>query len=147
MILNKEIPVDTKITLNWVDVNDVAEGCYLAAQNGKSGERYILANEQCMTITDTTKMAAKLYPNLKLKTPNAVPKFVLYSVAGLMEFGASLKNEAPKLTRKDIAMFSGLQQNFDISKARKELGFSPTKPEQAVTKALDYLMKHEELLK
>ncbi|UZR92257.1 NAD-dependent epimerase/dehydratase family protein [Chondrinema litorale] len=147
LILNKEIPVDTKITLNWVDVNDAAEGCYLAAKKGKSGERYILANERCMTITDTTKIAAKLYPELKLKTPNSVPKFVLYGVAGLIEFGASIKSEAPMLTRKDIAMFSGLQQNFDISKARNELGFNPTKPEQAVPKALDYLMKHQELLK
>ncbi|MBO9640095.1 MAG: NAD-dependent epimerase/dehydratase family protein, partial [Siphonobacter aquaeclarae] len=28
LILKKEIPVDTGITLNWVDVRDVAEGCY-----------------------------------------------------------------------------------------------------------------------
>ncbi|BAP33103.1 putative dihydrokaempferol 4-reductase [Chryseobacterium sp. StRB126] len=147
LILNKQIPVDTKITLNWVDVKDVAEGCYLAAQKGRSGERYILANEKCMTITDTTILANKLYPDLKLKVPNAVPKGILYTIAALMEFTAKMSRKAPVLTRKDISMFSGLQQDFDISKARNELGFAPKSPEQAVKEALDYLLNNPELLK
>jgi dihydroflavonol-4-reductase len=146
LILNKQIPMDTRITLNWVDVKDVAEGCYLAAQKGRPGERYILANEQCMTITDTTRLAQELYPELKLKIPGTVPKFVLFAIAGIMEFSARISNKAPVLTRKDIAMFSGLQQNFDISKARRELGFNPKSPKQAVTEALAYLMEHRELL-
>lgn len=146
LILNKQIPMDTRITLNWIDVKDVAEGCYLAAQKGQPGERYILANEQCMTITGTTKLAKELYPALQLKVPGAVPKFMLYAIAGIMEFSARIRHKPPVLTRKDIAMFSGLQQNFDISKARKELGFNPKSPKQAVTEALAYLMEHRELL-
>ena len=146
LILNKQIPVDTKITLNWIDVKDVAEGCHMAAQKGKAGERYILANEQCMTITETTRLAAGLYPELKLKVPGSLPRFLLMTVAGVMELSARISGKAPLLTRKDIAMFSGLQQNFDISKARNELGFNPVKPEQAVKEALAYLMEHKELL-
>lgn len=147
LILNKKIPVDTKITLNWVDVKDVAEGCYLAAQKGRPGERYILANEKCMTITDTTILANKLYPDLKLKIPKSVPKRILFIIAGLMEFSAKLSIKAPVLTRKDISMFSGLQQDFDISKARNELGFNPKSPEKTVQEAFDYLMQHSELWK
>lgn len=147
LILNKKIPVDTKITLNWVDVKDVAEGCYLAALKGRSGERYILANEQCMTITDTTILANRLYPDLELKVPGSVPKAILFATAAMMEFSAKLSRKAPLLTRKDISMFSGLQQNFDISKARNELGFNPKSPEQAVKEALDYLLNNPELLK
>lgn len=146
LILNKEIPVDTKITLNWIDVKDVAQGCYLAAIKGRDGERYILANEQCMTITDTNLLASNLYPELKLKMPGAVPKPLLFAMAGLMELTARLSGKAPVLTRKDIAMFSGLQQNFDISKARTELGFNPKKPEQAVEEALKYLVENKQLL-
>jgi dihydroflavonol-4-reductase len=146
LILNKDIPVDTKITLNWIDVKDVAEGCYLAAQKGRVGERYILANEKCMSITDTTILADQLFPELKLKVPSSVPKFLLYTIAGVMEISAKLNNRAPVLTRKDIAMFSGLQQNFDISKARNELGFNPKDPITAVKEALKYLMEHKELL-
>lgn len=146
LILNKKIPMDTRITLNWVDVKDVAEGCFLAAEKGRSGERYILANEQCMTITDTTVLAGKLYPELQLKKPAAVPKFMLYTLAGIMQFSAKLNDKPPVLTIKDIAMFSGLQQNFDISKARNELGFNPKKPEQILKEAFAYLMEHKELL-
>jgi dihydroflavonol-4-reductase len=147
LILNKEIPVDTKITLNWIDVKDVAEGCYLAAHNGRNGERYILANEKCMTITDTTILANTLFPELKIKIPGSVPKSILFIIAGIMELTAKIQKRPPVLTRKDIAMFSGLQQNFDITKARKELGFNPKSPEQAVKEALLYLMEHKELLK
>ncbi|RQO29747.1 dihydrokaempferol 4-reductase [Taibaiella sp. KBW10] len=143
LILNKQIPVDTRITLNWIDVKDVAEGCFLAAQKGRSGERYILANEECMTITDTTKLAQKLYPELKLKIPRSVPKFILHAIAGFMEWSAKMRGKPPVLTTKDIAMFSGLQQNFDISKSRNELGFNPKNKEQAVKEALAYLMKHQ----
>lgn len=147
LILNKKIPVDTKITLNWIDVKDVAEGCYLAAEKGRSGERYILANEKCMTITDTTILANRLYPELKLEIPRSVPKGILFAIAALMEFAAKLSGKPPVLTRKDIAMFSGLQQDFDISKARNELGFNPKGPEKAVKEALDFLIKNHELLK
>ncbi|MDQ0068142.1 NAD-dependent epimerase/dehydratase family protein [Chryseobacterium lathyri] len=147
LILNKEIPVDTKITLNWIDVKDVAEGCYLAALNGRPGERYILANEKCMTITDTTILANTLFPELKIKIPGSVPKSILFIIAGIMELTAKIQKRPPVLTRKDIAMFSGLQQDFDITKAKKELGFNPKSPEQAVKEALLYLMEHKDLLK
>ncbi len=146
LILNRQIPMDTKITLNWVDVKDVAEGCLLAAQKGRSGERYILANEKCMTITDTTKLAQKNYPELKLKIPGSVPKFVLYAIAGFMELSAKISGKPPVITTKDIAMFSGLQQDFDISKSRNELGFNPKNAEQAVKEALAYLMERRNLL-
>ena len=99
-----------------------------------------------MTITDTTILAKKLYPELNLKVPGSVPKFMLYAIAGLMEFSAKISGKPPVLTTKDIAMFSGLQQDFDISKSRNELGFNPKSSEEAVKEALAYLMKHKELL-
>ncbi|MFD2902627.1 NAD-dependent epimerase/dehydratase family protein [Sphingobacterium anhuiense] len=146
LILNKKIPMDTHIALNWVDVKDVAEGCYLAAEKGRSGERYILTNERCMSITETTKLAQKLYPELNLRIPVSVPKFILYGIAGLMQFAAKLSGRPPLITTKEIAMFSGLQQDFDISKARNELGFNPKSSQQAVKEALAYLMAHKEML-
>jgi len=146
LVLNKEIPVETKITLNWVDVKDVAEGCYLAATKGRNGERYILANEKCTSIKQTTQIAQELFPELKIKLPVAVPKPVLYFAAWLMEIGGKLSGKAPLLSVKDIAMFSGLQQNFDISKARNELGFNPKSPVQVVKESMLYLMKNKDRL-
>ncbi|MET4138033.1 NAD-dependent epimerase/dehydratase family protein [Pedobacter sp. UYP1] len=146
LILNKEIPIETGIALNWVDVKDVAEGCYLAAIKGRNGERYILANEKCISIQKTTEIAQELFPELKIKLPVQVPKSILYLVAWFMEMGSRLTGKAPLLTPKDIAMFSGLQQDFDISKARNELGFNPKKPEQAVQEAMLYLIAHRNRL-
>jgi dihydroflavonol-4-reductase len=146
LILNKEVPVETNITLNWIDVKDVAEGCYLAAMKGTNGERYILANEQCISIKDTTKIAQALFPELKIKLPVAVPKSILYSIAWFMEIGSKINGKAPLLSVKDISMFSGLQQNFDTSKARKELGFNPSKPKVAVKNAIQYLYNNKSLL-
>jgi dihydroflavonol-4-reductase len=146
LILNKEVPVETNITLNWIDVKDVAEGCYLAAIKGINGERYILANEQCISIKDTTKIAKALFPELRIKLPVAVPKFILYIIAWFMEIGSKINGKAPLLSIKDISMFSGLQQNFDISKAKKELGFNPSKPEGAIKNAMQYLYNNKSLL-
>ena len=146
LILQKEIPVETNITLNWIDVKDVANGCYLAATKGRNGERYILANEKCTSIKDTTKIAKELFPELKIKLPATVPKPILYTVAWFMEIGSKIRGKTPLLTTKDIAMFSGLQQDFDISKARKELGFKPKSPTQAVKDAMIYLRENKKRL-
>ncbi|SFF59683.1 NAD-dependent epimerase/dehydratase family protein [Thermoflexibacter ruber] len=139
LILKKQVPVETDIKLNWVDVKDVAEGCYLAATKGVNGERYILANEKCTSIKETTQIAQKLFPELKIKLPIAVPKPLLFLIAWFMEIGSKFTGKAPLLSVKDLAMFSGLQQDFDISKARKELGFNPKKPETAIKEAMHYL--------
>jgi len=146
LILQKQIPVETNITLNWIDVKDVAEGCYLAATKGVDGERYILANERCTSIRDTTKIGQRLFPELKLKLPVALPKPLLYLIAWIMQSISKISDKAPVITTRDIAMFSGLQQNFDISKARNELGFAPKNSEQAVTEAMVYLMNNKRLL-
>lgn len=146
LILEKQIPVETNITLNWIDVKDVAEGCYLAATKGKNGERYILANENCTSIKETTQIAQELFPELNIKLPMAVPKSLLYIIAWFMEIGSKINGKAPLLSTKDIAMFSGLQQNFDITKAKTELGFNPKNSTQAVKEAMEYLFENKKHL-
>jgi dihydroflavonol-4-reductase len=76
-VLNGEIPVDTNVTLNWVDVKDVASGTYNAMTKGRDSERYILSNEKHTTLQETVKIASDLYPELKLKMPKKVPKCLL----------------------------------------------------------------------
>lgn len=146
LILHKQIPVETRITLNWIDVNDVAEGCYLAATKGRPGERYILANERAMSIRETTELARQQYPNLGLQLPTELPKPLLYTLVWFLETGAKLSGKEPSLTTNDLRMFYGLSQDFDVSKARRELGFAPKPPRQAVLEALAYLRKHESRL-
>ena len=138
-ILQGKVPVDTNITVNWVDVKDVAWGAYQAMQRGENGERYILANEGHTSIQESVAIASALYPELKLKIPKKVPKYLLYTIAGLMEVGSKISGKEPLLQRHYLDMFYGLRQDYDISKARRVLGFNPTSSREALIKALKYL--------
>lgn len=138
-VLNGEIPVDTSVTLNWVDVKDVALGMYNAMTKGRDGERYILANETHTTLQESVKIAADLYPELKLKMPKKVPKWILYGVAGLMEFSSKLTGKEPLLQRHYLDMFYGLKQDYDIRNSREELGFNSKPSKKALEDALRYL--------
>ncbi|HAA11639.1 MAG TPA: dihydrokaempferol 4-reductase, partial [Cytophagales bacterium] len=138
-ILQGEIPVDTNITLNWIDVKDVALGAYQAMQKGRNGERYILANERHHSLQESVQLAAEQYPELRLKTPKRVPKAVLYIVASLMELQSKLTRKEPQLQRQYLDMFYGLKQDYNISKAREELGFRPKPSRQALLEAFAYL--------
>lgn len=138
-ILQGKIPIDTNITLNWIDVKDVALGAYQAMLHGRNLERYILANEQHTSLQESVKIAAELYPELKLKTPRPAPKWFLYMVAGLMEMGSKITGKEPLLQRQYVAMFYGLKQDYDISKARQELHFTPKSSSTALRDALQYL--------
>ena len=138
-VLNGEIPVDTNVTLNWVDVKDVALGTYNAMTKGRDRDRYILSNEKHTTLQETVKIAANLYPELKLKTPKKVSKCLLYSVAGLMEFSSKITGKEPLLQRHYLDMFYDLKQDYDISKSRRELGYNPKSSRKALEDALKYL--------
>lgn len=138
-VLNGEIPVDTGVTLNWVDVNDVALGTYNAMLKGRNMERYILSNEKHTSLQETVKIAAEFFPDLKLKMPKKVPKFMLYFVAGLMEFFSLMTGKEPQLQRHYLDMFYGLKQDYDISKSKKELNFNPKPSKYALEETLLYL--------
>lgn len=138
-ILQGDVPVETNISLNWVDVKDVALGSYNAMQKGRDGERYTLANEKHTTVKESVQIAANLYPELKLRIPNKVPKFLLYMVAGGMELVSKITGKEPLLQRHYLDMFYGLKLDYDISKARNELGFEPTPAKEALENAFRYL--------
>lgn len=138
-ILQGEIPIDTSITLNWIDVKDVALGAYLAMQKGTNGARYTLANEKHTSLQESVKIAKDLFPDLKLKIPVKAPYFLLYSIAGLMEVASKITGKEPLLQRHYLEMFYGLHQDYNIDKAKKELGFAPKSSKQALTEALQYL--------
>lgn len=145
-IYQKKVPVETSIYLNWVDVQDVAEACYQAALKGKNGERYTLANAKGMSIRETTELIQGLYPTLGLKLPTKVPKWLLWSLAWAMETASRITQTAPLMQASDIEMFYGVKQDFDISKAEGDLGYTPKSPREAVYGAVEYLRANPHLL-
>ena len=103
----------------------------------------LLANEKGMSLKQTTQIAMELFPKLNIKLPMAVPKPMLYIIAWFMEIGGKATGTAPLLSSTDLAMFSGLMPDFDISKSKMELGFSPKNTNQTVTDAMIYLNKND----
>lgn len=138
-IINKQIPVDTNVTLNWVDVKDVAEGAIKAMTKGQNGKRYILANEKHTTLQESVLIAAKKYPELKIKSPKKVPKTLLYAIASLMEISSKITKKEPLLQRHYLDMFYGLKQDYNINESKKDLDFNPKPSEQILLEAMDYL--------
>ncbi|MBC8044396.1 MAG: NAD-dependent epimerase/dehydratase family protein [Rhizobacter sp.] len=146
MVYLGKLPVESNIFLNWIDVKDVAAACVAAATKGRAGERYILANEKSMGLSETTALLQSLYPDLGLKVPPKVPRWFLYANATLFELISKLTDTQPLLQRSDVEMFWGQRMDFDITKARTELGFAPKPPKIAVKEAAMYLRSHPQLL-
>jgi dihydroflavonol-4-reductase len=136
-ILQGKLSADPGFFFNFVDVRDVAEGCWQAAVHGKAGERYLLANENCTGVGEIVRIAQMLFPERKIKTPPHPPKLLLYLVASFLELVDKLRGREPELQLNYPRVFT-LREECDISKARKELGFGPRPPQETIEAALKY---------
>ncbi|MEB2778648.1 hypothetical protein SYJ56_25285 [Algoriphagus sp. D3-2-R+10] len=143
MVLNKEIFADSQFYINWVNVKDVAEGCYLASINGKIGERYGLGTPKAIGLTEIIHFAQELFPEQKIKTPFKMPKWMLNLSASLFEFQSKFNGKEPMLQKNQVRMYFNLHQDMDISKSERDLGYAPTKPEIALKNALKFLNENK----
>ncbi len=116
----RSIPFHFGGGLNLVDVRDVAQGALLAAERGKSGERYILCGENRTTgdfYADLAAAAGKRYFFTRL------PAGVGWGIAQIVS-SLNWGKRRPVLTIPQLRL-SRLFFFFDCRKAREELGFSP----------------------
>lgn len=137
-IMEGKLPVNPGFFFNFVDVEDVAVGCYRAALNGKPGERYLLANENCTSIEELVRQAQALFPERKIRMPAKPPRAVVYAAATMLEWVGKLTRREPLLQRNFLSAFT-IREQCDISKAKRELGFQPRSPADAITSAFRYL--------
>jgi len=135
--LNGEVFVDIGCRFNFVDVRDVAAGMIAAAENGRSGERYLLATERSLSNRRIIELAQERNP--KVKMPPRAPKVVLLAVGGAMELASRLTGKPPMMVQSQVRIFHGGERLMDLSKARTELGYGPRDPETSVRQAFEYL--------
>lgn len=136
-VAQRQVPLDPGFHFNFVDVRDVAEGLIQAAIKGRAGERYILANEHSSPLATLIEAANAVTPGYRL--PPAAPRWLLLSVAWLQERWAKLSGQPAKLLVSQVRLFHGVRQEYDIAKARIELGYRPRPPAQALREAFDFL--------
>ncbi len=124
--------------MNLVDVRDVAQGHRLAAECGRKGERYLLGGDNL----DVRGMAT-LIEELNGKRPGEKmpPPFVLGVVAAVAEAVSRISGKTPMITRALLADVGGGAPLFDISKAKRELGYAPRDAREVLSATIEWAQK------
>ena len=123
---------------DFVDVRDVADGILAAAQQGTSGECYILSGHFA-AIPDLLEMLHEISGRRKIKT--VLPLWFAKGTAPLAEFYYKLKKQPPLYT--SYSLFT-LQSNavFSCKKAEQALGYSPRPLQDTLKDTVLWLQKN-----
>lgn len=136
-IINGEMPAGIAGSFNLCDVRDLANGILAAAEKGKAGECYILGNDE-VRFQDFAKLIAEESgcPGVKLFLPVGFAKFL----AKIMEKRAEASGEKPILTTFSIYNLAR-NNNFDSSKAKRELGYTTRSYRETIRDEIQWLKK------
>jgi dihydroflavonol-4-reductase len=134
--LNRRMPAYLDTGLNWVHVRDVAIGHILAAERGRSGERYILGSlEGNWTMKQMLKNLGQIteLPAPGLRVPYSLALLIAYA----NEAAARLTGRSPKAPLAGVRMAKH-KMYFTPAKAIHELGLPQTPPRQALMDAVEW---------
>ena len=137
-VLARKLVMDPDFHFNFVDVRDIAEGLIKAAERGRPGQRYILANHECSSLAEVIAALDTLRPGQRL--PPRAPKALLLSIALLQTWRARLTGRPAELLSSQVRMFHGVRQRYCIDKAVGELDYRPRSPQVALRQAFEYLL-------
>ena len=120
--------------LNLIDVKDVAQGHILALEKGKTGDRYILGNQN-LTFKE---LLGKLEQITGLPAPQStIPYWIPYSVAWLEEKVLNKFGRQPTVAIDGVRM-SRQKMFYDASKAVRELGLPQSDIDRALEDAVNW---------
>lgn len=119
-LISGKLPFTLPVGFGALDVRDFASGVVLAAEHGRSGQRYLLSGEN-LTVNQLLEQAASL---AGVRAPHFTPPTVLLrALVGILEAVSSIRRKPAPLTR-DALQIIGRYAWYDASKARAELGWS-----------------------
>ncbi len=106
---------------NWVDVRDVARGAILAAEKGKTGQRYLLSGHY-LKVHELAKVVERISGT---RAPRFVcPMWLARLGAPFAEFFARLRKKEPAYTSGSLRALRH-HQLVSGERADKELGYAP----------------------
>ncbi|MCL1475057.1 hopanoid-associated sugar epimerase [Argonema antarcticum] len=139
--LRRQMPFYLNTGLNFIDVRDVARGHLLALEKGKTGDRYILGNQN-ITLKEILDRLAEI---TGLPAPqNTVPAWLPLSVAWIDENILAPLGKAPSVPLDGVRMATQTMY-YDPSKAVRELGLPQTAIETALKDAVAWFRNNFEL--
>ena len=113
---------DGKNFIHWIHIDDLIQALLLVKENGKPGEVYIVAGKEVKTLNECLELLAKY---LEVEPPKKhVSKLLAKTLVNYKMLKAKIKKERPKVIPEYINKLTA-NRSFDISKAKKELGFEP----------------------
>ena len=134
------MPAYVDTGLNVVHVDDVAEGHWLAFQEGKTGERYILGGED-MALREILHQVADITGG---KPPRfALPHAAVLPIAHMAEIWARLVSGREPFVTVDGVNMARKKMYFRSDKARRELGYSPRPARRALEDAIAWFRKQD----
>ena len=136
-IIGGQMPAGIDGSFNLCDVRDLAAGTIAAADRGRSGECYILGNEE-VTFREFAAMIAEESGCRKVKI--FLPIWGANLMARMMELKGRRKGEKPLLTRFSVYNLSR-NNKFDSSKAKRELGYTTRSYRETIRDEVAWLRK------
>lgn len=134
--LRRQMPAYVDTGLNFIDVRDVARGHLLALEKGKSGDRYILGNQNL-----SLKQLLEILSDITgLKAPQiSVPAFLPLSVAWIEEKILAPIGKTPTVPIDGVRM-AQQPMYYDASKAIRELSLPQSSVKVALKDAVDWFV-------
>ena len=121
-----------------VDIDAVVAGHLLAAERGRTGERYILGGENL----SHRRIAEIVAEVVRRRAPRVVvPPIMLRSAAAIVDTWNRVSRRPPLISGEQIRL-SGINFFFNSSKAMRELGYPLMPFREAARKAFAWYKEH-----
>lgn len=132
--LRGAMPAYIDTGLNFVDVENVAEGHLQACEHGRTGERYILGSEN-LTLRQFLERLAVVSgrPAPRRRIPYAVAW-----LAGVLSTGWAGLSGRPPRAPLDAVRMARKKMFVSSVKAMRELGYAPRPVDEALRRAADW---------
>jgi dihydroflavonol-4-reductase len=132
--LRGKLPAFVDTGLNLVDARDTAIGHLLAAEKGRSGERYILGSENFtleQILGRLSALSGKPAPTIKIPYP------IAYAAGAITTAFAQITGKPPLAPLEGVRM-ARKKMFVTHDKAARELGFASRPVEDALRRAIDW---------
>ena len=131
-VVKRRVPGWTPGYNNFVDVRDVARGMISAWENGRRGERYILAGHD-MTYGDVMRTIARI---AGVKPPRFQIPWLVASLLGKWGDFVERRGQEPIVNTTQIRYAFTDRFRFKSEKAARELGYTISPLEPAISDAI-----------
>jgi dihydroflavonol-4-reductase len=138
-LISRKLRFTLPVGFGALDVRDFASGVVLAAERGRSGERYLLSGEN-VTVNQLLEQAAAI---AGVRAPHFTPPTILLRVlVGLLEMVSSIRGKPAPVSR-EVLQIIGRYAWYDTSKARAELGWSSRPLSETLADTIRWLRNPE----